>query len=112
MADAAVTEAAPGTDERKTAEWWTEADDAELAALTWELVDAYFDHREDCERCRAHLAREPGSLSCPNVTRATAVVVDWQHARQLRSYARWVRHQRDLIELEEDVLVHRLRGTG
>ena len=53
------------------ASWWTEADQAELDCLVWELSRCYFDHRKRCEACRpepcptylawrGHLARCPG----------------------------------------------------
>lgn len=106
MASAVVTEAVHGTDERETAPWWTPADDAELSALTRELVDGIFGHRPRCSSCAA------GYPPCPHVVRAIEVVVAWREARDLRSYARWLRHQRDLIELAEDTIVHRLRGRG
>jgi hypothetical protein len=86
-----------------TASWWTEADDAELAALTRELVWGIFDHREQpCSSCARVAA---GELAvCPHIARAIAIVVDWRDARELLSRARWVRRQRELLEYQRDVL--------
>lgn len=109
MAAVAAT-AEPVRDETPRRPWWTEADQAELDCLLHELVVGIFTHRERCARCIAHRNREQGSLPCPHVGKAIAVVVDWHQARDLRSYARWVRLQRELFELEQDVVVHKLRG--
>lgn len=106
---AVAVNAEPDRDEQSRPPWWTEADDAELAALTWELVDGVYEHWEmQCASCARVRARE--IAVCPHITEAIAVVVDWHHARNLRSYARWIRLQLDLIELEQDILVHRSRG--
>lgn len=101
MAAVAVN-AEPARDEHKTPPWWTEADAAELHALTWALVDGWFEHRERCTRCAR--ARETG-IACPHTQKAVQIVVDWRHARELESRARWLRLQRELLQYERDLLV-------
>lgn len=68
---------------------WTPADAAELDVLTWELVDVYFDHLEQCETCQANRRRrgEP----CVYVQSAIAIVVDWRQRRQLLTRAEQLR---------------------
>lgn len=79
--------------------WWSEADQAELDCLLWELVDGIFEHRERCRRCVAHRAHEKGSLPCPHVVKAIGIVVDWQHRRELVSRAAYLRAaEHDRIE--------------
>ena len=110
MARVVATEAGtPARDEdrRGTPPWWTEADEAELAALTWELIDGIFEHRETCSRCIAHATRETGSLPCPNVRNAIEVVADWRYRRELLSRALWLRRQRELLEYERDLAAFR-----
>ena len=98
---AAVTNrAVPSADEKAPPPWWTEADDAELAALTWELVDGIFEHRPRCASC-AILATGDG-LPCPHITRAIEVVGDWMRCRSLQSYARWLRWEREMLEFRRD----------
>lgn len=98
---AVTVTAEPARDDRKTSPWWTEADQAELVALVWALVDGIFEHRSLCASCAA---RYP---LCPHIRKAIEVVIDWRTARDLRSYARWLRLQRDLFELEQDVIRHK-----
>ncbi len=82
--------------------WWTDADDAELAALVEELVDGIFEHRPQCASCAK---RYP---PCPHVRKALDVVVDWRHRRGRLSYARWVRWERELLEYRRDLaILHR-----
>jgi hypothetical protein len=73
--------------------WWTDADQAELDCLLWELVDGVEAHRPQCASCAA------GFPPCPHVQRAIAVVLEWRHRRGLLSRARWLRIERELGEL-------------
>jgi hypothetical protein len=66
---------------------WTAADDAELDALLWALVEGYFEHRERCRACLE--AVEP----CPSLRRAIAEVLAWRQARVLLSRAQALRAQ-------------------
>lgn len=102
MADAAVRDPVTKTDERKPAPWWTDADQAELEALVWELTAAVAEHRERCASCQAERRREPISLPCPHVSSAIAVVVDWRDRRSLISRARWLRLERERIEIRRE----------
>ena len=79
--------------------WWTEADQAELASLTWELVDGIYEHRPLCARCAE------GYPPCPHIQKAIGIVVDWRWRRGLISYAVWLRRQRELLEYGRDVFL-------
>jgi hypothetical protein len=81
--------------------WWTEADNAELAVLTRELVDGIFEHRPQCASCAK------GYPPCPHIRAAIAIVVDWRDRRELESRARWLRRQRELLEYGRDVAAFR-----
>jgi hypothetical protein len=69
----------------ETLPYWTEADAAELDALTRELVDRVFDHRVVCELCSG------ARLPCPHVTAAIESVVEWRQRRIQFSRARHLR---------------------
>jgi len=79
--------------------WWTEADDAELSALVWELVDGIADHRPRCASCARYAA---GGIPCAHIGRAVQAVLDWIYGRELLSRARWFRYRRDELELGID----------
>lgn len=100
MAAVAVN-AEPARDEHETPPWWTEADRAELDALTWALVDGIFEHREHCATCAA------GHPPCPHIAKAIGTVLNWRKGRELQSRARWLRLQRELLQYERDVLLHK-----
>lgn len=70
-----------------SARWWTAADDAELDVLLFELVDGYFAHRDRCH-----------DVPCPHVGRAVEAVLDWRHARSLRSRATFFRAAQDFAD--------------
>ncbi len=71
--------------------YWTAADAAELDALTYELVDAVFDHRErGCTVCAA------GVEPCPRVRAAIEVVACWRRRRILLSRAKHLRLRQEL----------------
>jgi hypothetical protein len=114
--------------------WWSDADQAELDVLWWELVGAVHDHEcEACQRCptaeewlahkrscwacsnaikfetaacRApcsrylerldHIVTCPACSSCSRVTAAIEAVVNWRHARVLRSRAEHLRSGQEL----------------
>ena len=60
---------------------WTAANAAELDVLVWQLVDAYFDHRESgCVACSQH-------DQCRAVYEAIEHVLRWRQRRQLLSGA-------------------------
>ena len=86
----------PETDRPDQPPWWTEADQAELDALTRALVDGVFDHRPRCASC----ARE--HPPCPHVNQAIEAVVEWRTAREVYSRARWLRLQREALDLQRD----------
>ncbi|MDW8339735.1 MAG: hypothetical protein RMM28_11410 [Thermoleophilia bacterium] len=79
--------------------WWTEADAAELDLLTWVLVDAYFEHRPRCSICAS------GEHPCPHVQRAIREVVEWIELRELASRARWLRLERERLEIRRERLL-------
>ena len=102
MDHAAVTNrAASPPDEKAPPPWWTEADDAELAALVWELVDEIFEHRPQCASCAAVYP------PCPHIGRAIQIVIDWYAGRELLSRARRLRWERELIDYQRDLLILR-----
>ena len=103
---AAVTNrAVPSADEKAPPLGWTEADDAELAALVWELVDGISEHRPQCASCAAVYP------PCPHIGRAIQIVIDWYHGRELLSRARRLRWERELIDYQRDLLIlHRSRA--
>jgi hypothetical protein len=74
---------------------WTAADAAELDVLTYELVDAYYQHRERCDHCLSWQARLPKSTPCPYVQAAIAIVIEWRTKRQLLTSAEQLRLERD-----------------
>ena len=73
---------------------WTQADAAELDVLLHELVGAYFDHRDRCDHCIAWRARQAGSMPCPYLSSAIAIVLDWRQKRQLLTTAEELRLER------------------
>jgi hypothetical protein len=76
--------------------WWTEADRAELAVRTHELVVSAYAHRESgCEPCAS------GYPPCPFVLAVIAEVVTWRDDRILRSRAAWLRARQDRIDWGE-----------
>jgi hypothetical protein len=72
--------------------WWTEADDAELDLLAYELVRGYFEHKPRCASCAA------GDPPCPHLRRAIEAVTEWREARELRSRAEYLRAGLDRVE--------------
>jgi hypothetical protein len=75
--------------------WWTDADRAELDAITHELANSVRSHREaGCQACAA------GFPPCPKVQKAIAVAVGWRDARILLSRAKWARSRQNLFEFE------------
>jgi hypothetical protein len=72
--------------------WWTEADQAELDVVAWELTAAIRDHRRDCLSCWI------GSSSCPSVRAAVEAVVEWVRVRSLRSRAVYLRSGQELMD--------------
>jgi hypothetical protein len=70
--------------------WWTPADQAELDAFAYGLVDAVDAHKAaGCEVCAV------GYPPCPVVTEAIERVVEWREARRLLSLATWLRARQD-----------------
>ena len=65
--------------------YWTEADEAELDVLVFELVRAVHAHREGCSICRE------GGPWCAPLVGALDAVVEWRRGRILRSKAQWLR---------------------
>lgn len=63
---------------------WTGADDAELDALTWTLVDGWWQHRDRCDLCQR---RRP----CPQLRAAIDEVEDWRTHREILSRAEALR---------------------
>jgi hypothetical protein len=72
--------------------WWTAADRAELNALTHELTEQVFSHREQCSVCAA------GFPPCPAVQAAIGRVIQWRQARILLSQAVWLRARQDRLD--------------
>lgn len=69
--------------------WWTDADQADLAAKTNDLVESLWEHKESgCPRC-AEIPITGGS--CPFWTEQIQPVVDWRESRERRNRLRWVR---------------------
>ena len=66
---------------------WTAAGDAEPEVLPFELLDGYFADRDRCHDV-------PG----PHVGRAVEAVLDWRHARSLRSRATFFRAAQDFAD--------------
>jgi hypothetical protein len=71
---------------------WTEADQAELDVVVWELLSRYEEHRARCPRCQAE--RETG-WPCPRWREAWGLVEDWIARRQLLSRAQLLRCLQD-----------------
>jgi hypothetical protein len=65
--------------------YWTDADEAELAAVVWLLIREDAGHRERCPRCLA------GVRPCPAVREAIEAACGWAHYRHLLSRAQWLR---------------------
>lgn len=74
---------------------WTPADQAELDVLTYELVDAYFAHRPNCDQCLAWDERLTGSHPCHHLQAAIGIVIDWRTKRELRTAAEELRLERN-----------------
>jgi hypothetical protein len=72
---------------RPTPLWWTEADDAELELLCFELCRAADVHREHCPVCRP--LNEGGW--CPPLVEAFNELLAWRDSRALASRAGWLR---------------------
>lgn len=92
----AAVRAEPARDERTSPPWWTEADQAELEALVWALVDGIDEHRPQCASCAAHYP------PCPHIRTAIEVVADWLRKRELLSEARWLRLEREALEIRRE----------
>jgi hypothetical protein len=72
--------------------WWTEADEAELAVVVWELVTGYEEHKAlDCPGCAS-----PGP--CPQVREAVEAAVDWARKRHLVSRGQLLRERQADLE--------------
>ena len=71
---------------------WTEADQAELDALIWELVSRVPEHRARCSRCEAE-ART--GFPCLHVGEAIDAVLGWVDARRLLSRAQYLRRREE-----------------
>lgn len=72
--------------------WWTNADGAEVAALTRVLVDEVFQHHErGCRRCDAN-------ESCPAVRAGIEIAVEWVELRAAISFARAMRARQELAD--------------
>jgi hypothetical protein len=90
--------------------WWSRGSQCELELMVAELVDGVEEHRPRCADCRAHDAREPGSLPCKKIGNAIDVVLRWRERRILLDRARYyglqaeLEHvQRQLRELDAEV---------
>jgi hypothetical protein len=65
--------------------WWTEADEAELEVVAWELTGALIAHRDHCSICR-----DLGHL-CPVIGEAVDAAGHWKRGRSLLSRAEYLR---------------------
>jgi hypothetical protein len=72
--------------------WWTDADTAELGALSFEFTRAVSIHREQCDTCRA------GGPWCPVIRAAFDAVLEWRDSRRHRSRAAWLRARQDAAD--------------
>jgi hypothetical protein len=66
--------------------YWTEADEAELAAVVFALIRDHADHRKRCPACQT-------GGPCLSVRQAIEYAVEWAHYRHLLSRAEWLRQQ-------------------
>jgi PIN domain nuclease of toxin-antitoxin system len=77
---------------------WTQADQAELDLLTWELVHAHHDHRSACPDCQA-LGR-PCERLAEGTAHVTEMIVAWRDRRIRATTAEQARQEQDRIDEE------------
>lgn len=70
---------------------WTRADQAELDAILWFFMDAYYAHRKGCRDCHP---RE----WCASLSTAWDAVEAWARTRRLLSRAEHLRACQNLLE--------------
>lgn len=73
----------PWRTENKT--WWTEADEAEIDLVAYELVDAMKTHEENCPECQA------AGYGCTVIRDLLELAVRWRDKRLLETKAETIR---------------------
>lgn len=65
--------------------WWSEADKAEIDAVSYELVEAMKEHEESCEQCRTT------GYGCAVIRDVLEATIAWRDGRLLRTKAETLR---------------------
>jgi len=80
-----LLQAIPNPWRTPTQRWWTEADEAEIDLVAYELVDAMKTHEENCLECQVQ------GYGCAVIRDLLELTIRWRDKRLLETKAETIR---------------------